>query len=118
MDIRFTCIVLTGSLLLAGCSREAADVGETPVVAMPSPGEQVFTQNCKVCHAQGINGAPIIGNKKMWAPRVEKGIPELVQHAMNGFGLMPAKGGNASLTEADITQAVSYMVSRATEQHK
>lgn len=85
------------------------------MAALPSPGEQVFTQNCKVCHAQGINGAPIFGNKKMWAPRVEKGIPALIQHAMNGFGLMPAKGGNESLTEEDITGAVTFMVSKVTE---
>ena len=101
-------------LISSGCSREAAEVEEAEA-AMPSAGERVFNQTCKVCHAQGINGAPIVGNKKMWAGRVEQGIPVLARHAINGFGLMPARGGNESLTEEQITQAVSYMVSRVSE---
>lgn len=91
----------------AGCSDDAAP--PTPKV---SAGEQIFIQNCNVCHAQGINGAPIIGNITMWQKRVGQGITTLVQHAMNGHGLMPAKGGKPELTEAEIELAVRYMVSR------
>lgn len=96
-------------MLLTACSDEKA----TPKVAEPpSAGEVVFTKNCKVCHAQGVNGAPIIGNKKMWAKRVPQGTQTLVQHASEGFGLMPAKGGNEQLSEQDIESAVTYMLSR------
>lgn len=95
---------LTLVSLLAGCSREADN---HQLVA----GEQLYTKNCKVCHAQGINGAPILGNKKMWRDRAAQPLPTLVQHAANGFGLMPAKGGNDSLTEQELEQAISYMLS-------
>lgn len=78
--------------------------------ATESPGEKIVKANCKVCHAQGINGAPVIGNKKMWTPRLEKGIPQLIANASSGVGLMPAKGGNTSLTEEDISLAVNYLV--------
>ncbi len=96
---------------LGGCSPEE-NKG-----AIVGPGEQVYTKNCKVCHAQGINGAPILGNTKMWGPRLARAedISTLVQHASEGFGLMPAKGGNTQLTEKDITAAVNYMVAKATE---
>lgn len=87
--------------LLAACSQEPEG---------PSPGELVYKGTCKVCHAQGINGAPIVGNKKMWGPRITQGIPALVEHASNGYGLMPAKGGNTDLTTEQITAAVEYMV--------
>lgn len=92
-----------------GCSkREAA---EAPVLSpVLAQGEAVFKGTCKVCHAQGINGAPIIGNANMWAERVKQGIPTLVEHASNGHGLMPAKGGNTELTTEEITAAVTYMV--------
>lgn len=75
-------------------------------------GEVIYTSSCKVCHAQGINGAPILGNKKMWAKRAGQGLPTLVQHASQGVGLMPAKGGNDTLTEQDIRSAVQFMLSR------
>jgi cytochrome c5 len=75
-------------------------------------GEEVYKGTCIACHAQGINGAPILGNQKMWGKRLPQGIPVLVEHASNGYGLMPAKGGNIALTEEQMTAAVTYMVSR------
>ena len=89
--------------LLSGCGKEAPE-------AQPSNGELVFLGTCRACHAQGINGAPIYGNKKMWGKRLPQGIPTLIEHATNGYGLMPAKGGNTELTGQDISDAVNYMV--------
>ncbi len=94
--------IVSLAITLGGCSKEST----------PSAGEQVFSKTCKVCHAQGLNGAPILGNKKMWGPRVSQGVDVLVQHATNGFRLMPAKGGNEALTEEDIKAAVNFMVSQ------
>lgn len=83
--------------------------GETPLPE-PSLGQVLYEKNCKVCHAQGLNGAPILGNSKMWEKRAEQGKAVLVQHAEEGFGLMPAKGGNAELSKKDITAVVQYML--------
>ena len=79
-------------------------------VTSVSEGEQIVNSNCKACHASGLNGAPIIGNRKMWAKRLPQGVPTLVEHAVNGYGLMPAKGGNTALTDEQIAQAVEFMV--------
>lgn len=76
-------------------------------------GQQVVKDNCKICHAQGINGAPIIGNKKMWSKRLAQSDEILIQHATNGFGLMPAKGGKSHLRSDQISAAVAYMRHRA-----
>ena len=73
-------------------------------------GEEIVKKNCKVCHASGINGAPIIGNKKQWQPRLEKGKDALVTNAINGVGLMPAKGGRSELTDEQIALAVDYYI--------
>ncbi|MBR9804907.1 cytochrome c5 family protein [bacterium] len=98
-------------LALTGCEQGAGDsTSTTPASATPSIGETVFKRTCKVCHSQGINGAPIYGNAAMWSERITQGIPTLVEHASNGYGLMPAKGGNTALTEEEITAAVTYMV--------
>lgn len=78
-------------------------------------GQKTFTANCKVCHAQGINGAPIVGNKKMWGPRITQGHEVLVSHALNGYGLMPARAGNPDLSDEEISNAVFYMMSTVQE---
>jgi cytochrome c5 len=75
-------------------------------------GEEVYNGTCIACHAQGLNGAPMFGNKKMWAKRITQGIPTLVEHASNGYGLMPAKGGNTDLTTEEIEAAITYMVAQ------
>lgn len=94
------------ALLLAACSKQPP-APDPKLVA----GEAVFKGTCKVCHAQGINGAPIVGNHKMWDQRAAQGIDTLVQHASDGFGLMPAKGGNTSLTDEQLETAITYMLS-------
>lgn len=73
-------------------------------------GQAIVKKNCKVCHAQGINGAPVIGNKKMWASRAGKSAEVLAQNASNGIGLMPPKGGHTNLSDEDILLAVQYML--------
>jgi cytochrome c5 len=78
-------------------------------------GQGIYTQNCKVCHSQGINGAPVYGNKNNWSKRAPQGIDVLVQHAMNGYGLMPAKGGKTHLQEPEIRAAITYMLAAIEE---
>ena len=71
-----------------------------------------------VCHNQGVAGAPKIGNKKAWAPRIAQGLDTLVSHALNGYSSspdtqMPARGGNESLSDAEVRMAVEYMVGQS-----
>lgn len=99
-------------LLLVCVLCQLASCGNAEDAARLAQGEQIVKANCKVCHAQGINGAPIIGNSKMWAPRLSRNQAELAQNAMNGVGLMPAKGGNNALQLEEIEAAVSYMLSQ------
>ncbi len=97
-------------IVLISCGLAACGPSEDS--AKQQLGEQIVKANCKVCHAQGINGAPIIGNQKMWSKRLAKSPDELANSAENGFGLMPAKGGNAALTREELEAAVSYMLSQ------
>lgn len=83
-----------------------------PAVAAPASGESVYKNACLACHAAGVAGAPKLGDKAAWAPRVAKGKPLLHEHALKGFNAMPAKGGNASLADADVKAAVDYMLAQ------
>lgn len=97
---------------LSGCSKEEPTNSKELSPAL-AEGKKIVEANCFVCHAQGINGAPIIGNMKMWGKRLPQGIDTLVDHAINGYaGMMPPKGGNPDLTDEQIRLAVSYMVNQ------
>ena len=76
----------------------------------PSQGQLAYESHCISCHSNGINGAPIPGKPKMWASRIVQGVPVLVDHAINGYGFMPAKGGKESMSDADVEAAVKYMI--------
>ncbi|MDE2271943.1 MAG: cytochrome c5 family protein [Xanthomonadaceae bacterium] len=82
-------------------------------------GKVIFGKLCTTCHSTGAAGAPMITDKAAWAPRIKQGIATLVQHAINGYKgptgngpLMPPKGGNPSLTDAQVEATVKWMVSQ------
>jgi len=77
-------------------------------------GRKVYGNSCSICHGQGVAGAPIFGDKVAWESRTAQGFEVLKKHALEGFsgesGVMPAKGGNPSLSEQEISAAVFYMI--------
>ncbi|HEV7391919.1 MAG TPA: c-type cytochrome [Burkholderiales bacterium] len=93
---------------VAAASKGGASAGDAKGDA--GRGKAVFDQTCAVCHGAGIAGAPKAGDKEAWAPRLKQGIDTLHQSALHGKGAMPAKGGNTSLSDADVQAAVDYMV--------
>jgi cytochrome c5 len=78
-----------------------------------SPGKATYDSVCHVCHGAGVAGAPKFGDKAAWAPRIKQGVAALHANAMKGKGAMPPKGGNPSLSDADVAAAVDYMVAAA-----
>jgi cytochrome c5 len=74
-------------------------------------GKATFDSVCMACHATGVAGAPKLGDKAAWAPRIKQGKDTLYNHALHGKGAMPPKGGNASLADDAVKAAVDYMVS-------
>ena len=105
----------------------AAPAAETkaaePAPAAPAPsvanaeGEEVFNGSCMMCHKTGVGGAPKIGDKTDWEPRLKQGMDVLYKHALEGFkgqkGMMPPRGGNTRLKDDQVKAAVDYMVSTA-----
>lgn len=81
--------------------------------AVARTGEQVFNTVCTACHTAGILNAPKIDDKVAWEPRAAKGLQGLLASSTNGLNQMPAKGGDASLTEAELSAAIIYMVGKA-----
>ena len=81
--------------------------------AAASDGKAVYDKICFACHAQGLAGAPKLGEKEAWAPRVKQGNAALVQSVIKGKGAMPPKAGSPALSDAEIRAAVDFMVSQS-----
>ena len=76
-------------------------------------GEQVYNSVCLSCHSSGAAGAPITGNKDQWKDRIAEGIEHLYEQAINGVGVMPAKGGMPTLSDEEVKTAVDYMIEKS-----
>lgn len=87
----------------------AAPAAATQTVAAAGNGQALYNQACLACHAAGVAGAPKVGDKAAWAPRLAQGLPALVNSAIKGKGAMPPKGGSAA-PDTEIGAAVEYMV--------
>lgn len=81
-------------------------------------GEQIVSVRCSHCHLKGVNGAPKIGDKADWIPRLKPGLDVVVRSAINGHGAMPPRGGMANLTDAEIKSAIVYMFNGGTPTNK
>lgn len=90
----------------------AAPVAEK-VAGGPVDGTAIYSANCSACHAAGVAGAPKAGDKGAWGARIAQGRSTLYEHAIKGIRGMPAKGGNAGLSDEEVKAAVDHLVSLA-----
>ena len=118
-------LALVALLGVAGCGKQdaATPAASTQPASPQAPatasaentvGKSVYGKVCALCHAAGVGGAPKLGDKADWGPRVAQGDALLFKHALEGFtgakGMMPARGTGASLTDDEVKAAVRYMV--------
>ncbi|MBS0193833.1 MAG: cytochrome c5 family protein [Proteobacteria bacterium] len=105
----------TGQAAMAAAAEAAKKAAEGQVAYGGTlDGSTIFGQLCTGCHTSGANGAPKL-EKAAWAARLAQGEATLVQHAINGYtgpdgNHMPAKGGNPSLTDAQVEATVKWMM--------
>jgi len=76
-------------------------------------GSVIFGNLCTGCHTSGAGGAPTL-DQAHWAARIGQGKDTLYKHAIEGFhgsaGVMPPKGGNPALSEAQVKATVDWML--------
>ena len=77
-------------------------------------GKEIVAAQCVKCHGTGVGGAPKIGDRAAWTPRVQQGLDVVVSSAIHGHGAMPPRGGMADLTDSEIRSAIVYMFNAGT----
>ena len=90
-------LITSAALLCAAPPAAAAD------------GKAIYDKSCAGCHDKGIAGALKLSDKAKWAPLIKQGVDALTASVIKGKGVMPPKGGAASLSDADIKASVEYI---------
>ena len=85
-----------------------------PVVAAaatdePRSGQAVYDRFCFACHATGVAEAPLLQDAEQWAPRLEKGMDELLRTSRTGLGAMPPMGTCMDCSDDEMVAAIHYL---------
>lgn len=106
-----------GEVSIGKVDRPAQTAAATPPAGAPTKagntGEQLYNTVCQACHGAGLAGAPKVGDKAVWQPRIAQGLNTLYEHSIKGIRAMPPKGGAMSASDADVKAAVDYMVGKS-----
>ena len=113
--------IIVGLISLGACSAEKLpptdEALESKAEALAEQkieeGKKIYESNCAGCHDSGVSGAPKPGDKEAWRERIAPGVATLVNKSIEGYagktGLMPPKGGNDTLTDKEVANAVDFM---------
>lgn len=103
-------IAPVGTLVVATTAAETENIATSDQVEEALNGETVYNGACAACHNNGVAGAPTTGAASQWTGRIAKGIDTLYANAINGINAMPAKGGQAGLSDDAVKAAVDYII--------
>ena len=87
-----------------------AEAVSAPEQTAAADGQKTYQTYCVACHATGAAGAPKLGDKDAWAPRIAKGNDALFSSIKNGLNAMPPKGTCMSCSDDDLRAAMEYIV--------
>jgi len=86
------------------------EVGAPAAAPGARTGEEVVKTVCGACHVAGVAGAPKIGDKAAWAPRIKEGLARLTAEAIKGITVKArcdaAARGGTDLSDVEVARAV------------
>ena len=104
-------LVVTLAVTLAACSSNGQNnTVRSEVTSTWQIGRQAYDTICAGCHEEGLNGAPRTGDREAWEGRSWLWEAVLFEHAKDGYGGMPAKGGDSTVDDATVTKAAEFML--------
>lgn len=87
----------------------ASPAVEAAVSQEPRSGQEVYDRFCFACHATAVAQAPLFQDAEQWAPRLEKGMDELLRTSNAGLGAMPPKGTCMDCSDVEMVSTIRYM---------
>lgn len=100
--------------VLASCAHHPEPAAPTTAGYRPDirHGAKIYTAYCGSCHDKGKNGAPQLDDAEEWDERAEAWPADIENHVRRGFLAMPPRGGYPKLSDADISDAIHYILSQ------
>lgn len=92
---------------------EEAPAADPAAAAASSGGQEIYSKTCIACHASGAAGAPKLGDKAAWEPRIAQGMDALMTTVLNGKNAMPPRGTCMTCSDDELRAAVDYMISQS-----
>ena len=113
--MRLAGVIWAVTLLAAGAgSTMAEDASRSTLSSQDlALGQAVFTSTCRSCHVEAAEGAPHLNDAAEWDQRLQQDLATLTQHAIEGHGRMPPKGGYTELLDTEVAAAVAYVINRS-----
>jgi cytochrome c5 len=99
------------ALCLMLSSLAPLSAAEAPLTERLQHGRDVYLQHCASCHEGGEEGAPMLSQPAQWSDRSDLWEAVLFEHARNGIGNMPEKGGDTAMPNAEMEAAAEYILS-------
>jgi cytochrome c5 len=93
----------------SGANFKEPAAGAKPAASEKNP-EQIAKATCFKCHETGEQGAPKISDKAAWTQRASKGLDAVTKTVIRGHGKMPARGGLAELTDAELKAVIAQLL--------
>jgi cytochrome c5 len=103
-------VAMASATTASAATPVAASANTAPSAAELALGQKIYNQACVACHAAGVAGSPKFGDKVAWGKYLDQGIDGMTAAAIKGVGIMPARGGLSTASDADIHAAVQYIV--------
>lgn len=88
-------------------------VAEPPRKLTLADGKKIYQGHCASCHKTGKDGAPKLGLKDDWSPRIQRGVTALMFYSLEGHDGKHVKGGCDTCSNAEVIAAVKYMLQEA-----
>lgn len=121
MPVKGACVTCTDNDLIAATDyilnnslsrSQWRDLAGGRSAKYPANGKDIYNENCSMCHNEGQNGAPKIGDKVVWAPLIAQNMDVLIKNTLNSAA-HPKNGGCKLCTTGEIMEAIKYIVSQS-----
>jgi cytochrome c5 len=97
-------LVVTVSLVVFALPTWA---GDAPTQAQRM--QTLYKTYCDACHGSGKEGAPVPGKIADWGERLMAGVDGLLAATKKGLKNMPANGGCAECSDAELQAVIEWM---------
>jgi cytochrome c5 len=80
----------------------------------PDESKLLYETHCAMCHAQGVDRAPMVGDAKAWAPIANKGFKELFYGLIDPATGQLNHGVCPTCTDPEVIAMLKYMLNQST----